>query len=308
MHAEEPRPGRDDIGRAARALKTTPVGWRRVTRGGQTAASRWIATLPDGSTRFVKIAYTLDTAAWIRDERLFYVQHLGLPFLPRMLGWDDDGERPVLVLEDLSDAAWPPPWDRARVAAVLEGLAQVADAAISPEIPGVGAGQFDREGWPEVATHRAAVLALGLCDEDWLDACLPALTETAHAAPLEGDRLLHMDVRSDNLCLREDGARFIDWNFACRGNPRFDVASWLPSLEAEGGPPPEQVVPPAPDMAAFAAMLAGYFASHAARAPIPEAPHVRRLQLLQARTALPWAARALGLPPPEPPRAPDRDA
>ncbi|MGZ5327340.1 MAG: phosphotransferase family protein [Actinomycetota bacterium] len=163
-------------------------------------------------------------------------------------------------------------------------------------------------GWPEVATHRAAVLALGLCDEDWLDACLPALTESAHAAPLEGDRLLHMDVRSDNLCLREDGARFVDWNFACRGNPRFDVASWLPSLEAEGGPPPKQVVPPAPDMAAFAAMLAGYFASHAARAPIPEAPHVRGLQLMQARTALLWAARALGLPPPEPPRAPHRDA
>ena len=217
MHAEEPRPSPDDLGRAARALGGTPVAWRPVTRGGQTAASRWIATLPDGSTRFVKIAYTLDTAAWIRDERLFYVQHIGLPFLPRTLGWDDDGERPVLVLEDLSDAVWPPPWDRGWVQAVLDGLTQVADATISPEIPRVGAGQFDREGWPEVAAHREAVLALGLCGGDWLDACLSTLTETAHAAPLEGDRLLHMDVRSDNLCLRDDGVRFVDWNFACRG-------------------------------------------------------------------------------------------
>jgi len=300
MHAVGPGP--EDAERAARALNATPVAWRPVARGGQSAASRWVATLPDGATRFVKIAFTLDTAAWIRDERLFYVQHMGLPFLPRMLGWDDDGERPVLVLEDLSGAVWPPPWDRSRVDAVLEGLARVADAKVSPEIPRVGAGQFDREGWPEVASHREAFLALGLCDEPWLEACLPALTEIAHTAPLEGDRLLHMDVRSDNLCLTTDGARLVDWNFACRGNPRFDVASWLPSLEAEGGPPPETVVPPAPDMAAFASMLAGYFGSHAARPAIPQAPHVRPLQLKQARTALPWAARALGLPAPVPAR------
>jgi len=299
MDAEEPHPSPEDADRAARALKAAPIAWRSVTRGGQTAASRWVATLPDGATRFVKIAFTLDTAAWIRDEHLFYLQHKGLPFLPAMLGWDDDGERPVLVLEDLSEAAWPPPWDRARVDAVAEGLARVAEAKVSPEIPRVGAGQFDREGWPEVAAHRDAFLALGLCDDTWLDSCLPALAETAHDAPLEGDRLLHMDVRSDNLCLTPEGVRFVDWNFACRGNPRFDVASWLPSLEAEGGPPPEAVVPPAPDMAAFASMLAGYFGSHAARPPIPEAPHVRPLQLMQARTALPWAARALGLPLPK---------
>ncbi|MEO8475728.1 MAG: phosphotransferase [Actinomycetota bacterium] len=302
MHPEEPRPSLEDAERAERAIGSSPVAWRAVVRGGQTAASRWVATLADGTTRFVKIAHTLDTAAWIRDEHLFYLQHKGLVFLPATHGWDDDGERPALALEDLSAAAWPPPWDRGKVQAVVEGLEKVAAARVSPEIPRVGAGQFDREGWPEVAAHREAFLALGLCDEPWLDACLPVLTEIAQAAPLEGDRLLHMDVRSDNLCLLPDGVRFVDWNFARRGNPRFDIASWLPSLEAEGGPPPEKVVTPAPDMAAFSATLAGYFGSHAARPPIPEAPHVRPLQLLQARTALPWAARALGLPPPEPRR------
>jgi hypothetical protein len=293
-------PSPEDADRARRALGGDPVAWRAVPRRGQTAASRWIATMPDGATWFVKIAFTLDTAAWIRDEHLFYAQHPRLPFLPAMHGWDDDGERPALALEDLSGATWPPPWDRGRVRAVLEGLGRVADARVSPEIPPVSAGQFDREGWPEIAAHRDRFLALGLCDEGWLDACLPALAEAAHAARLEGDRLLHMDVRSDNLCLDDGVARFVDWNFACRGNPRFDVASWLPSLQAEGGPAPEDVVPPAPDMAGFAATLAGYFASHAGRPPIPEAPHVRPLQLMQARTALPWAARALGLPPPRP--------
>ena len=74
----------------------------------------------------MKIAFTLDTAAWIRDEHLFYAQHRGLAFTPEMLGWSDDGERPVLVLEDLSDAHWPPPWDRDHVEAVLHTLGEVA--------------------------------------------------------------------------------------------------------------------------------------------------------------------------------------
>ena len=33
--------------------------------------------------------------------------------------------------------------------------------------------------------------------------------------------------------------------------------------------------------------------------PIPQAPRVRDVRLSQLRAALPWAARALGLPPPD---------
>ena len=51
----------------------------------------------------------------------------------------------------------------------------------------------------------------------------------------------------------------------------------------------------APELAAW---IAGYFCAHAGLEPIPEAPHVRPLQLAQGRTSLPWAARALGLPVP----------
>jgi Ser/Thr protein kinase RdoA (MazF antagonist) len=104
-----------------------------------------------------------------------------------------------------------------------------------------------------------------------------------------------MDVRSDNLCVRGARAVLVDWNWACRGNASFDLAAWLPSLHAEGGPAPEAIMPEA---GAFAALLAGYFCAHAPRPPLPLAPHVRPLQLAQARTALPWAARAMGLPMP----------
>ena len=47
-------------------------------------------------------------------------------------------------------------------------------------------------------------------------------------------------VRSDNVCFSAGSARIVDWNWAARGNPRLDVAAWLPSFHAEGGPRPKR--------------------------------------------------------------------
>ena len=121
------------------------------------------------------------------------------------------------------------------------------------------------------------------------------MTEAAVEAPLDGDALIHLDVRSDNLCFRNERAVIIDWNHAQLGNPDFDLAFWLPSLHDEGGPAPETMLPNAPGLAAW---VAGFFCARAGEPPIPEAPHVRPLQVRQARPALAWAARAIGLAPP----------
>jgi aminoglycoside phosphotransferase (APT) family kinase protein len=42
-------------------------------------------------------------------------------------------------------------------------------------------------------------------------------------------------VRSDNICIGDGGATLVDWNWASVGNPRVDLAFWLPSLHFEGG-------------------------------------------------------------------------
>jgi aminoglycoside phosphotransferase (APT) family kinase protein len=115
------------------------------------------------------------------------------------------------------------------------------------------------------------------------------------APGVNGDCLVHLDVRSDNVCFRDGEAVLLDWPEAAISNPDLDVAFWLPSLEADGGPPPEATLPDAPELAAW---VAGFFFWRAAQPPIIDAPHVRPLQLAQSRTALPWAARALGLAPP----------
>lgn len=104
--------------------------------------------------------------------------------------------------------------------------------------------------------------------------------------------MTHFDLRSDNICMSRTGAKFIDWAEACLGNLAVDLGFWLPSLNYEGGPPPEELLPNAPDVAAW---VSGFFAARAGLPNIPDAPFVRRVQREQLSTALPWVARALTL-------------
>ncbi len=142
------------------------------------------------------------------------------PWLPEVRGWLD-GEHPILVLEDLSTASWPPPWDRARVDAVLGTLAALAEVAPPAELPKLADGEAPDDGWHDVLAHPGAFLALGLCSPGWLDDAGPILCDAAAGAPLAGFSVVHGDVRSDNLCLRDDNALLLDWNLASVGNPRI---------------------------------------------------------------------------------------
>ena len=131
-----------------------------------------------------------------------------------------------------------------------------------------------------------------MCSREWLAAALPLLREAAGTAPIDGDALLHLDVRSDNLCLTKRGAVLVDWNQACVGNPELDIAAWLPSLRLEGGPEPEEILTGG---GGFAAALAGLWGSRVGLPPPPTAPQVREAQRAQLEVALAWASRELDL-------------
>lgn len=287
-----------NVRRALKRLRAEPVEWEAVTTESHTPARRWIVTLADGRRAFVKVATDELTAAWVRDEHLVYSMLRGAAFMPEYVGFSDDGAHPVIALEDLSAALWPPPWTRANVDAVLETLDLVHGTRAPDGLPRADDSHLELGGgWAEVAREPGALLRLGLCSAEWLERNRRDLQAAAEAAPLAGEALLHFDVRSKNLCFRANGpAVLVDWNWASIGNPWIDVATWLPSLQAEGGPAPEDAAPGVPPE--LAALVAGFFCAHAARPAPATAPHVRGLQLRQARTALPWAARALGLPEP----------
>ena len=67
--------------------------------------------------RFVKSATDDLTATWLRQEHRVYAQ-VRAPFLPAVHAWDDDGDLPVLVLDDLSGAVWHAPWTSERITRV----------------------------------------------------------------------------------------------------------------------------------------------------------------------------------------------
>lgn len=277
--------------RVARLLGKRVVGWRATT-GGYTPAERYVFTFDDGSSVFAKAATTSLIARWLRREHRSYSELSG-SFMARMLAWDDDEEMPLLVMEDLSGGYWPPSWRPGDMDKVLAALDALHSTNPPPDMRSIRREEFTC--WPRVANEPEAFLRLGLVSKDWLDRSLPALLEAEAAAPFEGNEVLHLDVRSDNICLFEDRAVLVDWNNVHVGNGVFDTAAWLPSLHAEGGPAPWDILP---GEAEFASAIAGYFASWAGEPPPPNAPRVRDVQLQQLRTALPWAIRELGLPAP----------
>lgn len=286
-----PRPPGELAERVARLLSAPIVEWQ-AANGGYTPAERWVVQTAEGRSAFVKAAVDDLTAGWLRAEERIY-KALRAPFQPALIGWED-GSLPILILEDLSSVAWPPPWDDDGIQAVRSALARIAATPAPSWLPRLAESAMDLHGWREVAEDPGPFLALGLASGAWLAAALPGLIAASEAFVEDGSQLLHLDVRSDNICFRDGRAILVDWNNAAVGNARLDVALWLPSLADEGGPLPDALLP---DAGPEAAIVSGYFAARAGRPEIPTAPRVRRAQLAQLRQALPWATRELRLPP-----------
>lgn len=268
---------------------------RRPVTGGFTPAERLVVDLADGRSVFLKAAVNDVTAMWLRKEYRMYTD-LRAPFMAELRGWADEAGRPILALEDLSACAWPPPWPERRVTACIAMLERVAAAPPPTWLSPADAGRIV-DGWARVAEDPAPLLATRVATAEWLDEALPALLLMSRAEVMAGNQLCHLDIRSDNMCFRDDGsAVLIDWNVAGIGNSRLDVAFWLPSLVMEGGPAPESILS---DAGSEAAIVAGFFASRCGLPPVPDAPRVRDFQRRQLLHALPWACRMLGLPLPE---------
>jgi hypothetical protein len=283
--------------RVARLLGASPVAWEpraapwqpaEAVKGGN---ARWTVTLDDGRRVFVKAAGEPLAGALRREHEVY--AHLRGSFMPALLGFEDDPLHPLLVTEDLSDADWEPRWTAERVAAVRAALAELAACAPPPGTRPVReafAALFGR--WAAVEDDPEPFLSTGLRPREWLDRCLPQLAAAADSAPVDGGAVLHLDVRSDNLCFRDGRALLVDWNWCSLGAADLDVAAWLPSLAAEGGPPPWEVLPGAGSYAAF---LAGVWAAVVGLPPPPTAPTVREQQRRQLAVALEWCERELGL-------------
>jgi hypothetical protein len=282
--------------RVARVMGRRPIVWRRA-EGGYTPAQRWIVTFEDGSSCYVKAAVNDWTAAALRSEYTRVYSQIEASFLPKFLGWDDHPAEPLLLLEDLSHAFWPPPWASDQIEAVRATLEVIRQITIDG-LPRLEDDPACRDWWCQIDEEPSSFLALGIVSSGWLLQSLPILRTASESAPFHGEDLVHFDIRSDNICFTDDRVVIVDWNNACRGNGDVNIATWLPSLHAEGGPKPESILQ---DQAELATWMSGYWGWYAA---LPGPERLRQVQLFQLRSALPWAARALGLPPLDGPNAP----
>jgi hypothetical protein len=195
---------------------------------------RYVLDLPGGSSAFAKIAAFDYTGDWLRREHLAYQAFGDETVVPRLLGWHDDGVHPTLILEDLSDARWPAPWGDELIDGVLTALDVVRGCTAPRNAFDMARRRSELTSWPNIADDPSGVLGLGLCTSTWLERAIGPMLEAEAMAPLEGTDTLHMDVRSDDLCLRDHHVVLVDWNWVSVGNGSFDVAAWLPSLESRG--------------------------------------------------------------------------
>ena len=283
-----PAPTKAIVQRVERLMRKQSREWIEAERG-YTTAGRWVVQFDNGTSAFVKAGITGLAAEWLRLEQSIYA-NLKADYLPSMLEWSDDDHVPIIMLEDLSDGYWPPPWDKSHIDTLLGTLAKVRSTPIPPGVQPLN--RTELRGWTLVQEDPAPFLSLGLCSTEWLRDALPTLIRAEENAPLEGEEFVHADVHSDNVCFAENRLLLIDWDEMGIANGLFDVAFWLPSLESEGGPRPEEVCPQA---SVFSGFISGFFAARAGLPAPQTAPFARRVQLEQLQTALPWAIRTYGL-------------
>ncbi|HEV8098023.1 MAG TPA: hypothetical protein VGP56_02685 [Gaiellaceae bacterium] len=273
--------------RLAALVGAQPLEWT-PRAGGYSTAERYTVTLDDGRRVFAKTADAEHMAAWLRREYEVYASLQG-SFIPELIGFDDDGRQPLLVIEDLSHADWGQRWTPERIALVRAALDELHACEAPPNTRPMREtypGWFGR--WHVVAADPEPFLSLGLRSRGWLDERLPAIVEAADAVPVDGEATVHLDVRSDNLCTLEDRAVLVDWNWVSFAAPELDLACWACSLALEGGPPPWELLPGSPG---FAAYVAGIFAATAGLPPPQTAPTVREFQARQLAVALDWLDR-----------------
>ncbi|MEC0265498.1 phosphotransferase [Paenibacillus anseongense] len=300
---------------------------RTATRvfGGYGPTATFRIFLEDGRTLFAKGAglgsLTENWRVLPLEEAVYREVQAISPISPRYYGSVSTQGWHLLLLEDLKNCKKVPSWTEALAIQAMRDLAHlhVQGIAEADKVEAMSA-RGVTENWLSIkqnSEEQHYFLELFHENRDeaeaWLDAVLDVLI------PLEADLmrqdqpwgLIHKDIRSDNLRFRDGRLVLFDWALACRGPLLFDIGFFFPSLEGEGGPTAERLLPIyKKEMAAHgiefpeyaersvAVCAAGFFATRAGKPPIPQLPRLRYIQWLQLGPALRWTSNLLGLPQP----------
>ncbi len=214
----------------------------------------------------------------------------------------------MLVFKDVDGRHPKQPWESDELERVIVSMEELATtltpSPLSATVIGTAGDLFSTaiNGWRRLRDGSPELL--GRVDE-WSRRHLETLVaiEATVGDALEGDTLLNLDVRGDNILLTPDRTWFVDWPHARVGPPWLDVVGFSPSVAMQGGPPPEEVISRhfairAADSDAITAAIvaiAGYFTYQALQPSPPGLPTVRAFQDAQGVIARQWIEQRTGL-------------
>jgi hypothetical protein len=188
----------------AAATGARPMFWEHVVAG-HTHAEKWPVALRGGRRAFVKAGTEPSARAQI-DREASVLEAVAAPYMPRVHGASDIEDWSVLVLEDLSDEHWPPPYPDSGKR-LLESVQQVAATPPPPDLHRRPEGRPLGTYWQRISHEPEPVLAHGLFSAAWLEQAQPVLHAAESAARLAGDDFLHDDVWAGTSATR-DAAQF----------------------------------------------------------------------------------------------------
>jgi aminoglycoside phosphotransferase (APT) family kinase protein len=297
------RPAWTTLPAAVRAAVEELLGWPVVEAvsqpGGYSPGAAVRVRGPQGERAFVKAA-SADVNALApvmhRQEALL------TPLLPeslgcaRLIGTVDAPPWFALVLTEVDGRPPQQPWVDDELDAALEALRQLSEVPAPPGLPPaeqVLADDLDR--WPLLLAEPELLPAW-----ESRHAARLADLEGSWRSAVAGHRLLHVDVRADNLLIRPDGsAVLVDWPSAAAGDPVLDLLALAPSVALAGGPRPGALLtrvgrPADRQVRVIAAALLGLFRWRSLQPPPGGMPTVRRFQADQADVLSAWLQELTG--------------
>lgn len=223
------------------------------------------------------------------------------PRVPRPIGRHDDGHWIALAMEEIDGVCPPVPWSDQHVDSAMDTLAALAVDLTPNPIAGLRPASDGLSsiflGWQRLRDQPHPGL------DPWIDARLDELIQMSADSlrRLEGDTVVHCDLRADNLLVRPDGSMVVvDWPWALTGPGWLDRFLLLINVDLYGGHDAEDLVArylPRVDPSLVTGCLAGMcaFFTDAGRQPsVPGLPTLRAFQQAQADSTAAWLRRRMG--------------